>query len=63
VDDDEARAGQVRVGVVDDRVVLLARDSYLIEQNVARSLGAHFPTPRGRDHSLEKPALLQKTMV
>ncbi len=41
----DARAGEVRVGMVDDRVVPLARDSHLIDQDVGRLLRAHVPAP------------------
>lgn len=48
----DARAGEVRVGAVEDGVASFAGDSHLIEQNVARSLGAHSPTEWGREFSL-----------
>jgi hypothetical protein len=57
---DNACTGNVRVGVVDDRVASLAGYSHLIDQNVGRPLWAHFPTPRRPDDSHEKPALLQE---
>jgi hypothetical protein len=47
----DARAGEVRVGVVDDRVIPLARDSHLIHQNLRRPLWAHFPAPQVPDGS------------
>jgi hypothetical protein len=41
----DARVGEVRVGVVDDRVVPLAGDPHLINQDVGRLLRAHAPAP------------------
>ena len=41
----DAGTGEVRVGVVDDRVIPLARDSHLIDQDVGRLLRAHVPAP------------------
>jgi hypothetical protein len=45
----DARAGEVRVGGVDDGVVPLARDAHLIEQDVGRFLRAHVPARKPDD--------------